>query len=266
MRWTRSTSLSVAPDASRGNIHKRRPAAAFGHFRPTFAFARRPHAPDSRRRGSRFPTFLSPSHASAYTLVASRRSVQIRGNIRNSSTEAASRRWCRACLGLAHDETSNPVTVRQCVDRCCSARAMLSAQSFQGGLRGAIKDAGGVIPGVEVTLTNEQTNIKRSTVTNERGEYVFANVDPGNYGVKATLQGYKTIDRGAHPHRHAAVPHARPDDGGRRDRGERHGHRPGAADRNRRTPRRAPSSTPRRCRRCRRRAARRSSSASRFRR
>src|SRR3989442_4101197 len=68
-------------------------------------------------------------------------------------------------------------------------------QGFQGGLRGSIKDAGGVIPGVEVALTNEQTNIKRSTVTNERGEYVFANVDPGNYGVKATLQGYKTIDR-----------------------------------------------------------------------
>src|SRR5438128_11000503 len=68
-------------------------------------------------------------------------------------------------------------------------------QGFQGGLRGSVKDAGGVIPGVEVALTNEQTNIKRSTVTNERGEYVFANVDPGNYGVKAALQGYKTIDR-----------------------------------------------------------------------
>jgi hypothetical protein len=70
------------------------------------------------------------------------------------------------------------------------------AQSFQGGLRGAIKDSGGVVPGVEVTLTNEQTNIKRSTITNERGEYVFATVDPGNYIVKAALQGYKTVDRG----------------------------------------------------------------------
>ena len=75
-----------------------------------------------------------------------------------------------------------------------SAGAVLG-QGFQGGLRGSVKDAGGVIPGVEVTLTNEQTNIKRSSVTNERGEFVFANVDPGNYGVKATLQGYKTADR-----------------------------------------------------------------------
>src|SRR5438105_6542639 len=68
-------------------------------------------------------------------------------------------------------------------------------QGFQGGLRGSVKDADGVIPGVEVTLTNEQTNIKRSVVTNERGEYSFANVDPGTYAVKAALQGYKTADR-----------------------------------------------------------------------
>jgi trimeric autotransporter adhesin len=69
-------------------------------------------------------------------------------------------------------------------------------QGFQGGLRGSIKDSGGVIPGVEVTLNNEQTNIKRTTVTNERGEYSFAAVEPGNYSLKAVLQGYKTIERG----------------------------------------------------------------------
>jgi hypothetical protein len=68
-------------------------------------------------------------------------------------------------------------------------------QGFQGGLRGSLKDSGGVIPGVEVTLTNERTNISRSTVTNERGEYVFANIDPGSYFLKAALTGYKTIER-----------------------------------------------------------------------
>ena len=69
-------------------------------------------------------------------------------------------------------------------------------QGFQGGLRGSVKDSGGVIPGVEVTLNNQQTNIKRTVVTNERGEYVFAALAPGNYDLKAVLQGYKTIDRG----------------------------------------------------------------------
>jgi hypothetical protein len=46
----------------------------------------------------------------------------------------------------------------------------LQAQSFQGGLRGTVKDSGGVIPGVPLTLVNEQTNVPRETVTNEVGE------------------------------------------------------------------------------------------------
>src|SRR6266536_1800505 len=71
----------------------------------------------------------------------------------------------------------------------------LFGQGFQGGLRGSIKDAGGIVPGVEVTLTNEKTNISRNTTTNERGEYVFSNVEPGTYEVKAVLAGYKSIDR-----------------------------------------------------------------------
>jgi hypothetical protein len=71
------------------------------------------------------------------------------------------------------------------------------AQGFQGGLRGSIKDSGGVVPGVEVTLTNESTNIGRSTTTNDRGEYVFAAIDPGTYKLKTSLQGYKTIEQGA---------------------------------------------------------------------
>src|SRR3979409_772255 len=76
-----------------------------------------------------------------------------------------------------------------------AAAGSVFGQGFQGGVRGSVKDSGGVVPGVEVTLTNEQTNIKRSTVTNDSGEYNFPNVDPGTCGIKATLQGYKTIDR-----------------------------------------------------------------------
>src|SRR5437879_5097291 len=68
-------------------------------------------------------------------------------------------------------------------------------QGFQGGLRGAVKDPGGVLPAVEVTLTNEQTNIARSTVTNERGEYVFAAVEPGTFKVQVALQVYKTVEQ-----------------------------------------------------------------------
>jgi hypothetical protein len=59
-----------------------------------------------------------------------------------------------------------------------------------------VKDSGGVVPGVDVTLTNESTSIARSTTTNERGEYVFSAVDPGTYKLKAVLQGYKTYEQG----------------------------------------------------------------------
>src|SRR5262249_16765949 len=69
------------------------------------------------------------------------------------------------------------------------------SQGFQGGLRGAVKDANGVVPGVEVSITNEATNISRSAVTNESGEYNFSNVEPGTYTVKASLTGFKTIER-----------------------------------------------------------------------
>jgi hypothetical protein len=35
----------------------------------------------------------------------------------------------------------------------------------------------------------------RSSVTNERGEYNFPNLDPGTYTLKASLQGYKTYEQ-----------------------------------------------------------------------
>jgi hypothetical protein len=72
---------------------------------------------------------------------------------------------------------------------------MASGQSFQGGLRGAVKDAQGIVPGVTVTLVNEATNVSRDTVTNDSGEYSFPAVDPGNYTVRAAVQGFKTFDR-----------------------------------------------------------------------
>jgi len=69
-------------------------------------------------------------------------------------------------------------------------------QSVQGGIRGAVLDPGGaVIPGVEVTLTNEGTNVARSTTTNETGQFVFSAVTPGPYKLSAALPGFKTYNR-----------------------------------------------------------------------
>ncbi len=49
----------------------------------------------------------------------------------------------------------------------------VAAQSYQGGLRGAVRDASGVLPGAELTLINEDTTLKRTTVTNDVGEFAF---------------------------------------------------------------------------------------------
>jgi trimeric autotransporter adhesin len=73
--------------------------------------------------------------------------------------------------------------------------APLFAQSFQGGLRGVVKDAQGVIPGASVTIVNEANNVTRDTVTNGVGEYSFPALNPGEYTVKAAVQGYKTYER-----------------------------------------------------------------------
>ena len=68
------------------------------------------------------------------------------------------------------------------------------AQQFTGGVRGAVRDANGVIPGAAVTLTNEGTNIAREVVTNEVGQYNFPAVAPGTYTLKAQISGYKTFE------------------------------------------------------------------------
>ena len=70
-----------------------------------------------------------------------------------------------------------------------------AAQSFQGGMRGAVKDAQGVIPGVTVTLTNEANGVTRDTVSNQSGEYSFPALDPSVYTIKASVQGFKSFER-----------------------------------------------------------------------
>jgi len=88
------------------------------------------------------------------------------------------------------------------ISACVAAVAWLlvlppaaAAQSFQGGLRGAVKDAQGVIPGATVTLVNEGTGVSRDTVTNASGSYSFPALDSGTYSIRASVTGFKTFER-----------------------------------------------------------------------
>ncbi len=72
---------------------------------------------------------------------------------------------------------------------CASVWAQATAQ-----ISGTVKDqSGAVLPGVEVTATQTDTGIKRSTVTNETGSYILPNVVVGPYRVEATLPGFRTF-------------------------------------------------------------------------
>ena len=76
-----------------------------------------------------------------------------------------------------------------------SASLTASAQTFTGGLRGSVNDAGGVLPGVSVTIINEGTQVSRDTTTNASGEYSFSAVPPATYTIRAALTGFKTYER-----------------------------------------------------------------------
>ena len=76
----------------------------------------------------------------------------------------------------------------------CAAPVASGAQTFQGGIRGAVRDANGVVPGADVVLTNEETSFERTAVTNAAGEFAFPNLAPGSYTIRASLAGFKTFE------------------------------------------------------------------------
>jgi hypothetical protein len=58
---------------------------------------------------------------------------------------------------------------------------------------GTVKDpSGAVLPGVEITVTQTATGAKRSTVSNETGNYVLPTLPIGPYVLEAALPGFKT--------------------------------------------------------------------------
>ena len=68
--------------------------------------------------------------------------------------------------------------------------ASLAAQSFVS-LSGTIVDSSnGVLPGVKLLLTNEQTQAKYEIQTDRTGRYEFVGLPPGSYTMEAALPGF----------------------------------------------------------------------------
>jgi len=60
-------------------------------------------------------------------------------------------------------------------------------------LYGVVRDSsGGILPGVNVTVTHQGTNLTRETVTDGRGEFALPALPAGPYAIKIELTGFKT--------------------------------------------------------------------------
>jgi len=73
---------------------------------------------------------------------------------------------------------------------------VVAAQQGTSELRGRVVDAqGAVLPGVTVTVTNQNTGMFRETVSGGDGSFIASGLVPGTYRAAAELQGFKKFDR-----------------------------------------------------------------------
>ncbi|PYR80958.1 MAG: hypothetical protein DMF87_07120 [Acidobacteria bacterium] len=68
------------------------------------------------------------------------------------------------------------------------------AQAASASISGTITDAqGGVLPGVTLTVTNAESGVVRTSVTEADGKYRVAGLSPGRYNMTADLPGFQTV-------------------------------------------------------------------------
>jgi len=68
----------------------------------------------------------------------------------------------------------------------------VSAQQGTTEVRGRVVDPqGAVLPGVTVTVRNQDTGMYRETVSGSDGTFIATGIVPGKYQVVAELQGFK---------------------------------------------------------------------------
>src|SRR5205814_2293647 len=77
-----------------------------------------------------------------------------------------------------------------CVGLCSS----LLGQGGTAQISGTAKDqTGAFLPGVQVTATQTETGVVRSTVTNETGFYALPDLPVGPYRLESALPGFRTF-------------------------------------------------------------------------
>ena len=88
--------------------------------------------------------------------------------------------------------------------------ALTYGQSTGGRILGRVTDSSGASLGsVQVTATNEATNVSVTAVSNSNGEYGFPQVAVGVYSVEFDLTGFKNVVLRRRPGRYASRVHNR---------------------------------------------------------
>ncbi|HEY2462209.1 MAG TPA: TonB-dependent receptor [Candidatus Acidoferrum sp.] len=72
----------------------------------------------------------------------------------------------------------------------------LAAQTAQGRFSGQVTDSSGsAVPSAAITIENLDTHVKRVLQTNNAGEYVAPDIDPGFYSISVEAKGFATVVR-----------------------------------------------------------------------
>src|SRR5579884_4495877 len=72
---------------------------------------------------------------------------------------------------------------------------LLRAQGVESSIEGTVTDSSGAaIAGAEIVLTNTQTGVVRSTRSDSSGRYSFPTVQPGEYSLSVTKQGFAVFN------------------------------------------------------------------------
>ena len=82
----------------------------------------------------------------------------------------------------------------------CAGNVGFAQNSNSGDIRGTVTDSSGaVVPGVSVTVTNNDTGVIFKYVTNGNGLYDTNSIITGNYTLEFSKQGFETFKRGPVP-------------------------------------------------------------------
>src|SRR4029079_1337601 len=144
------------------------------------------HRPDFRRLAGRPPLPLHPRARTGHSLAQGRSQLGRRregGDRRKTISDAMTARIGRALAALLlWISAATPAPAR--------------AQGVTAHVSGVVLDSGGgVVPSATVTITNAETTWHREAVTGTEGRFVFVDVLAGTYGVSATRDGFKRVER-----------------------------------------------------------------------